>query len=126
MKILIVEDCEVTTVLIKGLLEQYSPKPSIITAGDGLEGLSKLADEPVDLILSDVMMPKMGGIEFVQEVRKIPKYQATTIIMLTTVSEIKEMQKGKDAGANNWLKKPVDADRLYELLDQHIKSSSSS
>lgn len=63
-----------------------------------------MADEPVDLSLSDVMMPKMGGIEFVQEVRKIPKYQATTIIMLTTVSEIKEMQKGKDAGANNWLK----------------------
>lgn len=68
----------------------------------------------------------MGGIEFVQEARKIPEYQSTTIIMLTTVSEIKEMQKGKEAGANNWLKKPVDADRLYELLDQHIKNLSKS
>lgn len=89
MNILIVEDCEVTTTLIVGLLEQYNPKPNTITAENGVEGLAKLADNPIDLILSDVMMPEMGGIEFVEEVRKIPQLKETTVIMLTTVSEIK-------------------------------------
>ena len=124
MNVLIVEDCEVTMELITELVKQYKPAPNVITATNGKEGLTRLAENKVDLILSDVMMPEMGGIEFVAEVRKVPEHKETTVIMLTTVSEIKEMQKGKDAGANTWLKKPVEPDRLYELMDDHLKSLS--
>jgi two-component system chemotaxis response regulator CheY len=66
------------------------------------------------------MMPGKTGIEFVSEVRQNPKFEGTPIIMLTTVGKIKEMQKGKAAGANSWLTKPVDRDRLEELTTKYL------
>jgi two-component system chemotaxis response regulator CheY len=116
----VVDDCEITREMITLLIEEYEPEPDVVTAESGIDGLAKLADNPINLILSDVMMPEMDGYEFVSEVRNLPEHMETPVIMLTDLSEIKDMQKGKAAGANAWLKKPVERDRLYELLEKHI------
>jgi two-component system chemotaxis response regulator CheY len=118
--ILVVDDCEITREMISLLLEEYEPEPEVVTGESGKDGLDKLANNEIDLILSDVMMPEMDGYEFVAEVRKLPEHANIPVIMLTDLSEIKDMQKGKAAGANAWLKKPVERDRMYELLDKHL------
>lgn len=102
------------------MIEEYEPEPEVLTGESGKDGLAKLADNEIDLILSDVMMPEMDGYEFVTELRKSPEHADTPVIMLTDLSVIKDMQKGKAAGANAWLKKPVERDRMYELLDKHL------
>jgi two-component system chemotaxis response regulator CheY len=122
INLLIVEDCELTTELITELLNTHHSAPNILTAANGTQGLTRLAENRVDLIISDVMMPEMDGIGFVTEVRKIPEHANTPVIMLTSVSGIKEMQKGKIAGANSWLTKPLDPERLYELIDKYTQA----
>lgn len=78
----------------------------VIEAVDGLDALSKLDGQKINLIVSDVNMPNMGGIELVKRVKAHPKYKFTPILMLTTESGEAMQATGKAAGAKAWLIKP--------------------
>ncbi len=80
-------------------------KYNCIEASDGMEALEKMAQNPVDLIIADLNMPKMNGLELVRTVRKENK--EIPVIMLTTQSDQESKKKGLAAGANVYLIKPA-------------------
>ena len=79
---------------------------TVIEGCDGVDALSKLKGQKVHLIISDVNMPNMDGITFVQEVKKLAAYKFTPIIMLTTESQEGKKLQGQAAGARAWVVKP--------------------
>ncbi len=93
---------------------------NVIEACDGKDGLSKLNGEKIHLIVSDVNMPNMNGIEFVTELKKNPQYKFTPVIMLTTENQQEMMEKGKKAGAKAWMVKPFKPEKMISAVEQLI------
>ena len=88
-----------------------------ICAVNGHEGLKLLADNSdVAIVLMDIMMPEMDGYESMHEIRKQPKYKHLPIIALTAKAMKDDKVKCIEAGANDYLAKPVDADKLLSLM----------
>lgn len=88
----------------------------VLEAGDGLQALDIVRKERVDLILSDINMPNMDGIEFTRQVRTLPEYNSVPIILLTTESEPGKKAEGRAAGASGWIVKPFKQDQLLALI----------
>lgn len=88
----------------------------VIQAVDGQEGVDMLEKEKVDVVITDINMPRMDGYEVVRQLRMRPEHQKTPILVLTTESEIEKKKMGKDVGATGWLVKPFDPDRLVETV----------
>jgi two-component system chemotaxis response regulator CheY len=84
----------------------------VIEGCDGKDALSKLTGQKVHLIISDVNMPNMDGITFVKEVKKLPAYKFTPVIMLTTESQEGKKQEGQAAGAKAWVVKPFKPEQM--------------
>lgn len=78
----------------------------VIEASDGRAALAKLDGTKVHLVISDVNMPNMDGITFVKEMKKLPGYRFTPVIMLTTESQEEKKREGQAAGAKAWVVKP--------------------
>lgn len=125
-KILVVEDDAHLRASIKDILELENYH--VVTAQDGRHGLDVLRSEPhmpPDLIVSDIMMPYMDGIEFLQEVRKDNSWVTIPFIFLTAKAEKTDIYRGKLLGVDDYLPKPFDADDLLvavaSRLDRHRK-----
>jgi len=114
-KILIVDDSMMIRMTVKRTLEKAGF--IIVEAKDGVEGLeqAKLADD-FDLILTDLNMPNMDGLEMISEIRKISCYKDSPIVMLTTESGEDKKQDGHKHGVSSWLIKPFNPDQLIELV----------
>jgi len=93
---------------------------NVIEAGDGKEALTKLNGEKIHLIVSDVNMPNMDGITFVTEVKKLPNYKFTPVIMLTTESQESKKQAGRAAGAKAWVVKPFQPTEMLAAVAKLI------
>jgi two-component system chemotaxis response regulator CheY len=92
----------------------------VIEAVDGQDGLDKAKAQTVDMVLTDQNMPRMDGLELIKLLRELPAYQKVPILMLTTESSDEMKQKGRAAGANGWLVKPFDPQRLIEVVKKVI------
>ncbi|MBR7748226.1 response regulator [Undibacterium baiyunense] len=92
----------------------------VIEGIDGKDALSKLKGQKVHLIISDVNMPNMDGITFVQEVKKLPMYKFTPIIMLTTESQEGKKLQGQAAGAKAWVVKPFQPAQMLAAVSKLI------
>jgi two-component system chemotaxis response regulator CheY len=92
----------------------------VVEAVDGQDGLEKAKQQTVDLVLTDQNMPKMDGLTLIKSLRSLPGYQKTPILMLTTESSEDMKSKGRAAGANGWLVKPFDPQRLIEVVKKVI------
>jgi two-component system chemotaxis response regulator CheY len=92
----------------------------IMEAVDGKDALSKLTGQKVHLIISDVNMPNMDGISFVKEVKKLPAYKFTPVIMLTTESQESKKQEGQAAGAKAWVVKPFQPAQMLAAVSKLI------
>lgn len=88
----------------------------VLEASDGVEGLSVAQRGPVDLVISDVNMPNMDGIQLIAELRKLPSYKFTPILMLTTESSGEKKMQGKSAGATGWIVKPFNPEQLLATI----------
>jgi two-component system chemotaxis response regulator CheY len=88
----------------------------VIEAVDGQDGLDKAKLEVVDLVMTDQNMPRMDGITLIKNLRTLEVYAKVPILMLTTESSDVMKQQGKAAGANGWLVKPFDPQRLIEVV----------
>ncbi len=84
----------------------------VIEAADGVEALNIARDKPVNLVITDVNMPNMDGISLIRELRNLPSYKFTPLLMLTTESSAEKKQQGKAAGATGWIVKPFNPDQL--------------
>lgn len=85
-------------------------------ASDGSEALTAVKNKKFDLVLSDVNMPVMDGIEFVTELRKLSEYKFVPVLMLTTESTGDKKMAGKKAGATGWIVKPFNPDQLLSTI----------
>jgi two-component system chemotaxis response regulator CheY len=92
----------------------------VVEAVDGQDGLDKAKLQTVDLVLTDQNMPRMDGLALIKLLRALPSYQKVPILMLTTESSDDMKSKGRAAGANGWLVKPFDPQRLIEVVKKVI------
>ncbi|WP_026182465.1 response regulator [Leeia oryzae] len=92
----------------------------VIEGVDGKDALSKLTGQKVHLIISDVNMPNMDGITFVQELKKKPEYKFTPVIMLTTESGEDKKSQGQAAGVKAWVVKPFKPDQMITAVSKLI------
>ena len=118
-KILVVEDSSTIRKVISITLNQKGYE--IIEAGDGLEALSKLNETRPDLILLDIILPKMDGYQILSIIRENPEFKNIPVIMLTSKDGIINKVKGKVAGSSAYLTKPFDPAKLVETIEKHIQ-----
>ena len=90
----------------------------VVHATDGREGLETARGQEFSLVLTDLNMPNMDGISFIRELRALPQYKFTPILMLTTESESDKKMMGKEAGATGWIVKPFDPDKLIAVINK--------
>ena len=88
----------------------------VIEAVDGKDALAKLGKTPVDMMVTDLNMPNMDGIELIKNVRLSPGNRFMPIIMLTTESQPEKKQEGKAAGASGWIVKPFKPEQLLAVV----------
>ena len=88
----------------------------VVEAVDGVDACSKLKGSPVNMVITDLNMPQMDGIELIREVRKDPANRFVPIIMLTTESQETKKQEGKAAGASGWIVKPFSPEQLLAVV----------
>jgi two-component system, chemotaxis family, chemotaxis protein CheY len=90
---------------------------TVIQAEDGVHGAEVLSQTPgIEVIITDINMPRMDGYGFIDHVRRDPKACATPILVLTTESEPAKKQRAKDAGATGWIVKPFDPVKLIAAV----------
>ena len=94
---------------------------NVIEAADGQEAFDKARGAKVDLVLTDQNMPKMDGITLVKNLRGLPSYNGTPILILTTESSDEMKAKGRAAGATGWLVKPFDPGKLLDVIKKVIR-----
>jgi len=92
----------------------------VLEASDGKDALTKLSGQKVHLIVSDVNMPNMDGISMVKEIKKLPNYKFTPIMMLTTESDMDKKMAVKQADAKGWLVKPFQPPTLLDAVSKLV------
>jgi DNA-binding response OmpR family regulator len=118
--VLVVEDYKVTRMMIKKMLEKGTDW-KIHEAQDGQIAFDFLQSQTPDLIILDLMMPKMNGFEFLKKIKSMSKVDKIPILILTGLKSVEDEMKGLHEGANDYLTKPIKMDTLIsrckKLLD---------
>ena len=113
-KILAVDDSQTMRDMISFTLKNEGF--DVITAVDGKDAVGTLSDQTVDLVITDINMPNMDGIELVRTLRTDARFKATPILILTTESGDAKKQEGKAAGATGWIVKPFVPEKLVQVV----------
>ena len=92
----------------------------VVEAVDGKDALAKLSSTPAQLLITDLNMPNMDGIELIRQVRALPQYKYMPIIMLTTESMDAKKQAGRAAGASGWIVKPFRGEQLVMVAKKFV------
>ena len=92
----------------------------IVEAVDGSDALAKVAGVSVQMLITDLNMPNMDGIELIRQVRALPQYKYIPIIMLTTESQDAKKQAGRTAGASGWIVKPFRSEQLVMVVKKFL------
>ena len=93
----------------------------VLVAENGKDALGKLGGTKVDMVITDLNMPEMDGIELIKKLRSMPDYKFSPIIMLTTESQESKKQEGKQAGASGWIVKPFQPEQLLDVVKKFVK-----
>ena len=117
--ILVVEDSATTRKVISITLSRHGYR--VIEAADGLEALSKISEERPDLIMLDVILPKMDGYKILSIIKGNKEFKEIPVIMLTSKDGFINKMKGKMAGSSAYLTKPFDPDKMITEIGKHIK-----
>jgi two-component system chemotaxis response regulator CheY len=120
MKVLIVDDsATMRMIVIKALRQAGYPQLEIIEAGGAKEALEKIAAGGIELVLSDINMPEISGLELVKVIRT--KFKDLPIVMVTTESSPEMRDQMKTAGASGLIVKPFQQEELEKILGKFIK-----
>ena len=114
--IMTVDDSTSMRQMVKATLQ--SAGYGVIEAADGQEALDYARENSVDLVISDVNMPRMDGITLVHELRALSSYRLTPLLLLTTESSQEKKMEGKRAGATGWIVKPFNPQQLLATLQK--------
>ena len=117
VRTLIVDDSSVMRKIVERSLRQAGLDPLVVfEAGSGVEGLELLKTQKVDLILSDINMPSMDGLEFLRQLRTQNLAPGTPVVMITTESSMEFVQQAIQAGAQGYIRKPFTAEQVKERV----------
>ena len=117
VRALIVDDSSVMRKIVERSLRQAGLDPLIVReAGTGLEGLEVLRANRVDLILTDINMPSMDGLEFVREIKAQNLAPGVPVVMITTESSEEHVKQAIVAGARGYIRKPFTAEQVKERV----------
>jgi two-component system chemotaxis response regulator CheY len=90
----------------------------VLQGVDGVDGLAVLGDQKVDVIITDINMPKMDGYEVIRQLRQNPRHKTTPILVLTTESDGDKRTIARSAGATGWMVKPFDPEGLIAIINK--------
>jgi two-component system, chemotaxis family, chemotaxis protein CheY len=116
--ILAVDDSASIRLMLSFTLKQNGYR--VIEAQDGKDGLAKLRDEAVDMVITDLNMPNLDGIGLIRGIRANPSSKFTPVIMLTTESQDSRKHEARAAGATAWITKPFRPEQLLAVVRKVI------
>lgn len=117
VRALIVDDSSVMRKIVERSLRQAGLESLVVfEAGSGVEGLEILKSREVDLILSDINMPSMDGLEFVRQLRSQQLAPEVPVVMITTESSEEHVRQAIEAGAKGYIRKPFTADQVKQRV----------
>jgi len=119
MKILVVDDDKTTRKLLSLFLKakQYE----VVTAENGLDAMEKLGTESINLVITDMNMPYMDGIELTKNLRNDENWKNIPIVMVTTEADEDERKKAVEAGVDDYLVKPANAEQITDSIKRILK-----
>lgn len=119
--VLIVDDnpqnLELLEVYCEGLEET-----EVITATNGIEAMELIARDKPDLILLDIMMPRMSGFEVCKQLKSNPETRDVIVVMVTALNETADVERAAECGADDYLSKPIDRIALLDLVNTLLQS----
>jgi two-component system chemotaxis response regulator CheY len=118
-KFLIVDDSASMRQLVTFALKDAGH--DVIAAEHGKDAIAKLGNTPIDMVVTDLNMPEMDGIELIKQLRGMATYKFTPIVMLTTESQEEKKAEGKSAGASGWIVKPFKPEQLMDVVKKFVK-----
>ena len=118
-KILLVDDSK-TTLAIEQMILSSNTNYNLISAQDGLEAVEKARTESPDLVLMDVVMPRMNGLEACKRLREDEKTQSLPVILVTTKGQETDVEAGFRNGCNDYLTKPICEHELVSMLKAYL------
>jgi len=119
--VLIVDDNAQNLELLDVYLEDM-PEVRTVTAENGITALERLSEEKPDIILLDIMMPRMSGFELCRQLKSNPKTRDIIVIMITALNETGDIERATECGTDDYLTKPVDRNALIELIRSHLQA----
>lgn len=117
-RILSVDDSMSIRQLVQFTLEKEGYE--VVLATDGRDALEKLRGQRVDMVITDLNMPDVDGIELIKALRTDPEFKFTPIVMLTTESAMDKKDAGRSAGATGWIVKPFKPQQLVAVVKKLI------
>ena len=114
--ILIVDDSASMRNMVSATLQ--SSGHQVIDADNGQNALTKAKGGSFDAVITDLNMPVMNGIDLIKNLRTLPNYKYTPMLLLTTESSAEKKAEGKQAGATGWLVKPFNPEKLLATVDR--------
>ena len=113
--VLLVEDNPQHLELLEAYMEDV-PEARLVSAVNGVEALQKVQEESPDLVLLDIMMPKMSGFEVCKRIKSDPKTRDILVVMVTALNETGDIERAAECGTDDYLSKPVDRKALVDLI----------
>lgn len=118
MRVLTVDDSKTILAMLQHTLAGAGFE--VLQAEDGKQGLDMLQNEEVDVVITDINMPVMDGIEFIKNVRASGKFQSLPIVILTTETSQEKRDLGRAAGGTGWIVKPFDPEKLISVIKRVV------
>jgi twitching motility two-component system response regulator PilG len=119
--VLVVDDSPTVRKIVQLTLQRERIR--VVTAGDGLSALAAVSDEEPDLILLDIMLPRMDGYNICQVIRKNMAYKDMPIIMLSGKDGLFDKMRGKLAGSTEYITKPFDSAELVATVKRYLETT---
>jgi len=117
--ILFVDDSTSIRTLVRMILKEAGYH--VLISEDGQDALQHFNGKTIDLLITDLHMPRMNGLELIKEVRKIPGYRFIPILFLTTETKPEMKKEAKAAGATGWITKPFDQEIFIKTINKVIR-----
>ena len=117
--ILIADDSESIRQLVEFTLKQAGY--NVLKSEDGQEAIQHLNGQSIDLVITDLNMPRVDGINLIREIRKNQMYMTVPVLLLTTESQTAKKDEAKEAGATGWIVKPFVQEKLLAVVQKVIR-----
>ena len=118
-RVLVVDDSGVVRKI--GAMTLMRAGFEVVDAVDGRDALEKASNERFDLVITDINMPGMDGIELIKELRTLDDYRFIPIVVLSTLAQKDKVDEGKQAGASGWIFKPFSATKLLDTVGKFVQ-----